>query len=53
MQSTLEPRVVALETGAKIQFKDLHGRVKRIEIIMLATTGTIIILLVNIILKMS
>ena len=49
----LEKEVVAIKTEVKIQFKDLFGRVKRLESIMLATAGSVIGLLVTILLKMG
>ena len=48
----LEKQVVAIKTEVKIQFKDLFGRVKRMEIIMIAATGAILTLLVAVLMKM-
>ncbi len=48
----LEKQVVAIKTEVKIQFKDLFGRVKRMESIMLAATGAILTLLVAVLMKM-
>ena len=48
----LEKEVVMIKTEVKIQFKDLFGRVKRLETIMLAATGTILIMLVTVLSKM-
>lgn len=48
----LEKEVVAIKTEVKIQFKDLFGRVKRLETIMLAATGTILIMLLTVLSKM-
>jgi len=48
----LEKEVIAIQTEARIQFKDLFIRVKRMETIMLAATGSIIALLVAVLLKM-
>tara|TARA_B100000768_G_scaffold114944_2_gene106399 strand:- start:2541 stop:2732 length:192 start_codon:yes stop_codon:yes gene_type:complete len=48
----LEKEVIAIQTEARIQFKDLFIRVKRMESIMLAATGSIIALLVAVLLKM-
>lgn len=48
----LEKQVVAIKTEVKIQFKDLFGRVKRMESIMIAATGAIITLLVAVLMKM-
>ena len=49
----LEKEVIAIQTQMKIQFKDLFGRVKRMESIMLAATASIIALLVAVLTKMG
>ena len=49
----LEKEVIAIQTEMKIQFKDLFGRGKRMESIMLAATGAIIALLVAVLSKMG
>jgi hypothetical protein len=49
----LEKQIVAIETEMKIQFKDLFNRVKRLEGIMIAATGSIIALLVAVLMKMG
>ena len=49
----MEKQVIAIQTEMKIQFKDLFGRVKRMESIMLATTGSIIALLLAALTKMG
>ena len=49
----IEKEVIAIQTEMKIQFKDLFGRVKRMESIMLVATGSIIALLVAVLTKMS
>jgi hypothetical protein len=48
----LEKELVAIKTEVKIQFKDLFGRVKRMESIMIAATGAIIGLLITVLMKM-
>ena len=48
----LENEVVAIKTEVKIQFKDLFGRVKRLETILIAATGTILIMLLTVLSKM-
>jgi tetrahydromethanopterin S-methyltransferase subunit G len=48
----LEKQVIAIKTEVKIQFRDLFGRVKRMESIMLAATGAILTLLVAVLMKM-
>jgi|TARA_R110000850_G_C9757134_1_gene446012 hypothetical protein len=49
----LEKEVIEIKTEVKIQFKDLFGRVKRMETIMIGTTGSIIALLLTVLSKMS
>ncbi len=49
----LEKEVIATKTEGKIQFRDLFDRVKRLESIMLAATGSIIALLVAVLTKMG
>lgn len=48
----LEKEVIAIKTEVKIQFKDLFGRVKRLETILLAATGTILVMLLTVLSKM-
>jgi tetrahydromethanopterin S-methyltransferase subunit G len=48
----LEKEVVMIKTEVKIQFKDLFGRVKRLETILIAATGTILIMLLTVLSKM-
>ena len=47
----LEKEVIAIKTEVKIQFKNLFGRVKRMETIMIGTTGFIIALLVAVLMR--
>ena len=49
----MEKQVIAIQTEMKIQFKDLFSRVKRMECIMIATTGSIIALLLAVLSKMG
>lgn len=49
----LEKQIVAIETEMRIQFKDLFNRVKRLESIMIAASGAIILLLISILAKMG
>ena len=49
----LEKEVVAIKTEVKIQFKDLFGRVKRLETILIGATGAIVLLLLSILAKMG
>ena len=48
----LEKEVVMIKTEVKIQFKDLFGRVKRLETIMITATGAIIMMLLAVLSKM-
>ena len=48
----LDSRAVRLETETSIQFKDLFNRVKRIESILIGTSGAIVLLLISIIMRM-
>jgi len=43
----LEKDIVAIKTEMEIQFKDLFNRVKRLEAIMIGTSGFIIVLLLH------
>jgi len=43
----LEKDIVAIKTEMDIQFKDLFNRVKRLEAIMIGTSGFIIVLLLR------
>ena len=49
----LEKEIVAIKTEVRIQFKDLFGRVKRLETILIGATGAIILLLFSILAKMG
>ena len=50
--NSLDTRTARLDTETTIQFKDLFNRVKRIESILLASTGAIVLLLVSIVIRM-
>jgi len=43
----LGKEIVAIKTEMEIQFKDLFNRVKRLEAIMIGTSGFIIVLLLR------
>ena len=43
----LEKDIVAMKTEMDIQFRDLFNRVKRLEAIMIGTSGFIIVLLLR------
>ena len=49
----LEKEVVAIKTEMAIQFKELFTRVKRLETILIAATGTIILLLFSVLTKVA
>ena len=44
---TIEKQIVAMKTEMDIQFRDLFNRVKRLEAIMIGTSGFIIVLLLR------
>ena len=43
----VEKQLIAMKTEMDIQFKDLFNRVKRLEAIMIGTSGFIIVLLLR------
>ena len=43
--SALEKDVVALQTEVRIQFKEVFTRIKRLETVLIATSGATIIML--------
>ena len=49
----LEKEVIAMQKEMRIQFRDLFGRAKRMEAIMIGTTGFIIALLLAVLSKMG
>ena len=49
----LEKEIIAIKTEVRIQFKDLFSRVKRLETILIAATGTIMVLLLTVLSKMG
>ena len=49
----LEKEIVAIKTEVRIQFKDLFGRVKRLETILIGATGMILVLLLTVLSKMD
>jgi len=49
----LEKEIIAIKTEISIQFKDLFGRVKRLEALLVGACGSIILLLVAVLLKMG
>ena len=48
----LEKEVEMIKTELKIQFNDLFGRVKRLEAILIAATGAILIVTLTVLAKM-
>jgi len=51
--SALERDVVALQTEVRIQFKEVFTRVKRIEAVLITTSGATILILLTILNKMQ
>lgn len=49
----LEKEVIAIKTEVKIQFKDLFGRVKRLESILIAVSGATLLMLISILVRMG
>jgi len=49
----LDKEMIAIKTEMRIQLKDLYIRIKRMEGIMIATTGSIILLLLAVLTKMG
>ena len=51
--SSLEKDVVALQTEVRIQFKEVFTRIKRLETVLIATSGATIIMLLTILSRMG
>lgn len=51
--SALERDVVALQTEVRIQFKEVFTRIKRLETVLIATSGATIIMLLTILSRMG
>jgi len=51
--SALERDVVALQTEVRIQFKEVFTRVKRIEAVLITTSGATILMLITILERMQ
>jgi len=49
----MQLQIVELRTEAKIQFKDIFNRVKRLEAVLVATSGATIVMLLTILSKMG
>ncbi len=49
----MQLKIVELRTEAKIQFKDIFNRVKRLEAVLIATSGATIVMLLTILTKMQ
>jgi len=49
----MQLQIVELRTEAKIQFKDIFNRVKRLEAVLIATSGATIVMLLTILSKMG
>mgnify|MGYP005997702881 FL=1 len=51
--AALEKDVVALQTEVRIQFKEVFTRIKRLETVLIATSGATIIMLLTILSRMG
>ena len=51
--SALERDMAALQTEVRIQFKEVFTRIKRLETVLIATSGATIIMLLTIISRMG
>lgn len=51
--SALERDVVALQTEVRIQFKEIFMRIKRLEAVLIATSGATIVMLITILERMQ
>jgi len=49
----LEKDVIALQTEVRIQFKEVFTRIKRLEAVLIATSGATIIMLLTILSRMG
>jgi len=49
----MQLQIVELRTEAKIQFKDIFNRVKRLESLLIATSGATIVMLLTILTRMG
>jgi len=49
----MQLQIVELRTEAKIQFKDIFNRVKKIEAVLIGTSGATIVMLLTILSKMG
>jgi len=51
--SVLEREMTAIQTEVRIQFKEVFTRVKRIEAVLIATSGATIVMLITILERMQ
>ena len=51
--SALEKDVIALQTEVRIQFKEVFTRIKRLETVLIATSGATIVMLLTILTRMG
>jgi hypothetical protein len=51
--SALERDMAALQTEVRIQFKEVFTRIKRLETVLIATSGATIIMLLTILSRMG
>jgi hypothetical protein len=51
--SALERDMIAVQTEVRIQFKEVFTRIKRLETVLIATSGATIIMLLTILSRMG
>ena len=49
----MQLQIVELRTEAKVNFRDLFNRVRRLEAVLIATSGATIVMLMTILSKMG
>ena len=49
----MQLQIVELRTEAKVNFRDLFNRVKRLEAVLIATSGATIVMLLTILTKLQ
>lgn len=49
----MQLQIVELRTEAKVNFRDLFNRVKRLEAVLIATSGATIVMLLTILTRMG
>ena len=49
----LEKQMVAVQTEVRLQFKEIFTKTKRLEAVLIGTSGAIILMLITILLRLS